>query len=60
MKKICYLLAIYPHVRPELIWADSIEDAIKEAEARMLPGQCGLLCQFGTTDKVEVGKRAVN
>lgn len=55
-----YLFIIHPHVRPEIIWADSIEEAIKEAESRMLPGQCGQICQFGTTDKIEVGKRAVN
>lgn len=60
MKKTCYLLAIEHHIYIEQIFAYSIEEAIKEAEARMKPDEYGEICQFGTTDKVEVGKRAVN
>lgn len=55
-----YTYIIYPHVRPEILWADSIEEAKKEAESKMSPEQFGYICQFGTTDKVELGKRAVN
>ena len=58
--KTPYTYIIYPHVRPEIIWADSIEEAVKLAESKMKDGQFGYICQFGTTDKVELGKRAVN
>ncbi|OQA07899.1 MAG: hypothetical protein BWY67_01613 [Bacteroidetes bacterium ADurb.Bin397] len=55
-----YTYIIYPHVRPEVLWAESIEEAVKKVEALMPADGYAEICPFGTTDKVEVGKRAVN
>ena len=55
-----YTYLIYPHTRIETVWADSIEEAVKKIEALMPADGYAEIVPFGTTDKVEVGKRAVN
>lgn len=55
-----YIYIIYPEKEIQNLWADSIEEAKKEAESKMVDGQFGFICQFGSTDKIELGKRAVN
>ena len=53
-----YTYIISPEKQIEILWADSIEEAVKLAESKMAPEQFGYICQFGTTDKIELGKRA--
>jgi len=57
-----YTYIILSSPKPELgvFLADSIEEAVKKIEALMPADGYAEIVPFGTTDKVEVGKRAVN
>jgi len=55
-----YTYILYPHTRIEAVWANSIEAAIEKVERAIGPDGYAVVCPFGTTDTIEVGKRAVN
>ncbi len=55
-----YTYIIFPHIRPEIVWAEDIESAVKLVQGKMLQDDFAIVSSFGGTDKVEIGKRAVN
>ena len=55
-----YCFIIQPHAEISVVWAKDIQDAIELVKAKMSEDQYAQVCSFGGTDKVEIGKRAVN
>jgi len=55
-----YTYLIRGHARLEVVEASCIEEAVKLVEAKMPPDGYAEIVPFGTTDKIELGKRAVN